>query len=205
MTDVDSSYSYPLIPTEAIPRRAIEDAVRAWLVAGAGLTEDRVWFADHGVVETTFPFATVAWLSTTPLGRDGEGSETLIEDEDLEDDGASDVRLWVGGWRQVVFSVQVFGQPKEGPETSAVMRLEAAVAKLNLPSRRAALYAAGLGVLSVSAIRNVAPGQVAVELTGIVASNVSEDVRSIQGVRVVTSDESEVEAEIIAPEGFTPP
>lgn len=205
MTDVDSSQTYPLMPTAAIPRRAVEDAIRAWLVAGTGLTEDRVWFADHGVVETTLPFATVTWLSTTPIGRDGEGVETLIEDEDLSDDGASDVRLWVGGWRQVVFSVQVFGQPKASPETSAVTRLETAVAKLNLPTRRAALHAAGFGLLSVSAIRNVAPGQVAVEITGIVASNVSEDVRSIQGVRVVSSDESDVEAEIIAPEGFTPP
>lgn len=202
----DGTTSQASTPSAAIPRREIEDALHTWLVACAALSDDRVWWADGEVAETQFPFATLAWLSTTVIGRDADQNvEVLIEDEDLVDDGALDVRMWAGGWRRMVVSVQVFADPKSPPETSAVARLEAAVAKLSLPTRKAALGIAGFGLVSMSPIRNVGPGQASVELTGIAASNVSEDARSIQGARFVTTDASDLTTEVIAPDGFDPP
>jgi len=192
------------LPQLAIDRRTIEDAIHAWFASATGLGAERVWWQDNDIVETQMPFGTLAWLSTTPLGMDGQGVEALIENEDLEDDGESDVRLWSGGLREVVISVQVFANPKGAPEASAFLRLEAAIAKLALPTVREALNDAGFGVLRIGGIRNVAAGQCACELVGTVASNASEDVRSIQGVRVLSTNE-DLEVDVIAPEGFTPP
>lgn len=190
-------------PSPPYNRRAIEDALHTWFAEGTALNETRVWWADQQVAKTTLPFGVLTWVTTTPLGPDSRGVETVIEDPDPEDP-TPDINVVVGGWRQVTFSVQVFADPKGPPEGSAGLRLDAALARLALPSVRAALNAAGLGILSFGGARLIVDGQAQADIVGLIAQNLTEPVVSIQGVKVSPTD-AELGGDIIAPEGFTPP
>lgn len=193
----------PAWPSAPYNRRTIEDALFSWFAAGTALGVDRVWWADQGVPKTTFPFGVMSWNTTIPLGVDSIGVETIIEDVDFNP-GDLDLNVIVGGWREVTISVQVFGDPKAPPESSASMRLEVALSRLRLPSVRTPLNDAGIGVLRVGGVRNVADGQAQADIVVLIAQNLIEPVVSIAGVKISPTD-AELGDDIIAPEGFTPP
>jgi len=172
----------PALPAAAINRRAVEDGLHSWLAQGTGLGDARTWWQvsddEGGVARSSFPFATMAWLSTVPEGSDSVAEEDL----GVPVAGIPDVRLHATGLRRATISVQVFSDPKAGPELSGLLRLEAALARLMLPTVRSALRAAGVGIVSNSGARKVSAGQHSAELVAYVSSAVSEDVFSIQTV-----------------------
>lgn len=191
------------IPAPAIDRRIVEDALFEWLHSTTGLGEQRVWWGNGKVVARTFPFATLEWLSTSPIGTDWSATEDL--DPTLATPLLADVRLSASGLRRVVISVQCFDDPDQQPEASALSRLETAVAKLGLSTVHGALVTAGLGIVGVTGVRRVNAGQYVVELTGHVASGVTEDVFSIQSVELSPVDELEGIADFDSDMGWLAP
>ena len=181
------------LPVPAYDWRTIQDAFHAWFSAASGLGVDRVWWTDQNVVETDFPFGTISRLSMSPTGQDATSVSVLIENVDLLDDGALDVRLHAEGWRRLVVSVAAFVDPRGQPEDDAVLRVDTAMARFGLSSVRSALNTAGVSVLSWSASRLVAPGHAVAEVTCLITSAVFEDVVSIQSVRVTSTADSEVD------------
>lgn len=192
------------IPTAPYDRRAIQDALHDWFSSTTGLGSDRVWWAGQDVVETEWPFGTLSWLSTSPVGVDGDGTTALFSNDALPVD-TPDVRLHAEGWRIVTIAVAAFSDPRGQPEMDAFSMVDSAIAKLRLTTVRGALQAAGIGILSTTGTSLVAPGHATAQMTLLITSSVFEDVFSIQGVRVLSDDDSEVVVDVIAPDGFSPP
>jgi hypothetical protein len=177
-------------PVAAVARRRIEDALLLWVAETTGLGVDRViWTSASEIARASFPFATMAWTSTILEGTD------WLATEDLGDTAADvpDVRLHARGPRRCTITVQVYDDAHAGmsPEASPVARLDAAVARLSLPTTRGRVIDAGFGVVSASSVREIAPGQVAVELVGYIESSVAEDVFSIQHIGLVPDGDLE--------------
>jgi hypothetical protein len=165
------------IPADPMNRRVLEDALHAWVMTGAALGEERVIWTSGVAVETTFPFATLTWLSTLRIGTDAEAVVDISPTPAVD---VEDMRLTSSGLRQVVVSVAVYADPAAPPESSAITRLDSAVARLGLSVVRADLSAAGFGILSVGPQRVVTAGHAVVDITALVASSVTEDVFSIE-------------------------
>lgn len=170
----------PTLPVSPILRRQVEDALHAWASAASAVGVDRCWWQDGEPARTTFPCTTLSWVSTTNPGIDANAVEDL--DPTLATPEVKDIRLHATGRRRVVVSVQVFADPKAGPEASAFTRLEAAIAGLGLATHRGALFTAGFGFISAGDIRRIAAGQVSCDVVGNVSSAVSEDIFSIKTI-----------------------
>lgn len=174
----------------------------AWFASASGLGVERVWWSNPKVVARSFPFATMSWLSTTQIGIDS----AVVEDLDpTPETGIEDVRLHATGLRRVVVSIQCFDDPDSDAESSPMLRLEAAAAKLSIATHRDALNLAGFGVIGAGPVQQVALGQYVVELTGTVTSDVTEDIFSIQVVGLVPSTEIDFLDPFNAPDGAVAP
>lgn len=179
-------------PVPAVDRRRIEDALALWFAATTGLGLDRInWTSTSEIVRSSFPLGTMQWLATATEGHDS----LVVEDLGNLPTGTPDIRLHARGTRRVTISLAVFddvsgvGPP---PDASPVARLEAATARLRLPSLRRGLINAGFGVVSISGSREVAPGHVVAELVGYVASDVAEEVFSIAQVGFIPAADLDI-------------
>lgn len=188
----------PSRPTQAIARRTIEDALHAWLAAGTGLGVDRVFWQGPGVTPPSYPFATLSWIATVQEDHDA----VVLEDIGDETGPTADLRYHVAGFRFATVSLQAFADVSEtgpAPEDNPGLRLDAAIARLCLPTVRGALIAAGITNPRATSARQVADGQWAADLTFYVEASVSEDVFSIQSVSMVPADDLAPIGEFTAP------
>lgn len=184
-------------PVQHYPRKAIEDALIDWLSTHTGVGADRCWWTDQGITRPSFPFGVLAWVSTRLIGQAAQGAE------DLGTTGTDpDIRLWAGQPAAVLVSAQVFVDPRID---SAEARLSAAVALLGTRGVRSSFTTAGLALLSIGGVRNVGPGQAQVDLFCEIASNVSEDVHSIEHITVTPTIEGVEQPAFTVPDDVPAP
>jgi hypothetical protein len=124
-------------------RVAIEDAVRAWLVAAGALggiptPNAKVVIADQDVTRPPLPYLLVRTLThDVPVGQD----ETIVDD-------ATPPQVYVRGQRYSTLSVNAFGE-------TALGWLQRAVLHLRSPSILALNQAAGIAVQLQGGLTNL--------------------------------------------------
>lgn len=155
----------------------IENAVSAWVRAGSGLDSSHVIWERQNGRRPTSAFISLALLSVRPIGQD------WLRSEDAEDpeDGA-DILYTAEGHREVTLQMQCFAGAATGA-TSPEAILEGVATAARLPTRRAALSAAGFGLaVPVGPIQSI-PGVIGssllepravLEVRGFVASDATE-------------------------------
>ena len=154
---------------------AIEDAVRAWVVATAGIDADSIYFADQDL-----PFSEVAPRISIRIG-DGNrvGQAALQHDFDAGRPLGEEVEFKAQQMLEVVVDLQAFAPTTTGSGMTARRFLASVLAGLALPSVRDALNAAGLGVLEEGSIQRVPQ----------VRSAAHED-RAVASVRMLVKQEA---------------
>lgn len=130
---------------------AIEDAVRAWVLAGSGLAGDYVYFADQDL-----PTSELAPRVSIRIG-DGNrvGQAALQHDYDVGRPLGQELEFKAQQMLEVVVDLQAFAPTTTGAGTTARSLMHAVLAALALPSVREALNAAGLGVLEEGSVQRV--------------------------------------------------
>lgn len=193
-----------ILPVPPYARKRIEDELHHWLARDTGVGDDRCWWQDQDIVESPWPFATLAWVATTPVGMPAQSVEVLIPNPLPPGTTTEpDVRLITGVEASVLISAQVFADPKGPVEGQPGVRLEAAVIRLQRSDVRKVLRDAGLVVVSVTGVTNRGAGQAQVDITCRLAMNDVEDTVSIQQVKVYpTINDVDLQA-FVVPEGGT--
>jgi hypothetical protein len=173
------------LPITGFNSRAIEDALHTWLASTTGCGEDRTWWANQDITEVLYPFAVLNWIAEVPLGIPANYGETLIEDSQMtgHDDARADVRQWSGQALEVTISVSVFADARAAPEGTALRRLSTAIQRLNL-GHREIIASTGLKIVSIGGITKPSPNQAICDLRCLVASNVYQDINSIQIINI---------------------
>lgn len=126
----------------------LENAVRAWVLAGSNLPDGKVIFSDqNGVSPIPGPAAIIRFGDLSPIGVDATS-----HDYDVSRPAGQEIEFTVEGVREVVVEVSFFAADTVG-NASARATASACATAVHLPSIRDALNAAGVGVMQVSAVR----------------------------------------------------
>jgi len=129
----------------------IEDAIRAWVIAGTGLPQGQVWFADQDIpASEQQPRVTIRIGGTVQRGLD----ETR-HDYDAGRPAGQEIEFSARGMRELTVDLQAFAPTLVGPGATARSLLAQAQVAISLPTIRDALNAAGLGVLQEGDIQRV--------------------------------------------------
>lgn len=189
---------------------AVEDALRAWVMAGTGLAPARVVLADGGSrpEDDATPYVSISGLE--PLQRGMDGRKITDNPASVLGDG-QEIKHTASGIRQLDVRFQCFGGTVEGSPTTGnsapVAMLAGVVAARSLPTASEALQAAGVGVGAMGKVQWL-PGSVGggifearavLDVTCYVGSEVSEFTTFIQKTRItptineVEGDEFEVD------------
>lgn len=129
-------------------RSALEDAVRAWVLAASGLAADKVLFAhQNGVSPVPGPAAIISLGDLSSVGLD-ETSHTY----DVSRPAGQEIEYTAAAVVETIASVSLFTRETVG-DSSAMARAERCRVALSLPSVRDALNAAGVGVMAASTVR----------------------------------------------------
>lgn len=129
-----------------------EDAIREWVMAGAGLDSDHVLWAEQTGARKLdgAAWASVRLGAETPVAAFDEVSQTT----DASRDPGTEIELRVEGLRSLAVSVQFFGPATVGTSTPRALAIRAQLA-LALPSVRTALADAGLTPYDNGQVTNV--------------------------------------------------
>lgn len=128
----------------------VENALRAWVRAGSGLSEAAVLWAEQMGARPEGAFASLRIGELTPERGAPDEVQAIT---DLAADPGEEIELRVNGRRELTVSVQLFGAPVTG--TTALAILANVQAALALPSVVTALELAGLTVANIGAPLNV--------------------------------------------------
>jgi hypothetical protein len=150
-----------------------EAAIKAWAAAGSGLASDHVIWSRQGGPRPSGAFISMSILSVRPVGRDW----VHTRDATVPAEGAEIVHV-AQGVREAALRLQCFAGTATGATTPQAL-LEAVVAAAKLPTRRAALIAAGVGILSMGTV---------LPIDGVIGSSVFEP-RAVLEVRLLVSSE----------------
>ncbi len=129
----------------------VERALRAWIVTAAGLPPERVVWAAQGAQRPTGPGT--AWISLRIVGIRRRGHDGLTYAEVVDPDPGAEVEFRARGVRECTLSIQCFGGAVG--DDSAQARLDRVVSTVHLPSARAALQVASVGIARFSQVRTV--------------------------------------------------
>lgn len=127
---------------------ATENAIAAWVRNASGLDADHVQWADQGMPRPSGP-----WISLKVINDDSAGAWTDVEDAPEPQDGA-EIRHVARELVRQVLSVQCFAGAALGV-ASAIALLRKVRGKLGLPETSEGLKEGGVGVGTISPIRNV--------------------------------------------------
>lgn len=136
-------------------RRAIEDALRAWVVTATQLAQDRVVFAHEAL---RLPETEARAIITVGDQLNLMGVDQLTSTFNAGNPAGQEFVERVDGLRELVVSVQTFApSPSETgvPPVTAIYLADRCQASLGLPSVRDALRAGGVGVLQAGAVQRV--------------------------------------------------
>lgn len=129
----------------------IEDAVRAWVVAGSGLDEQMIFFADQDL-----PISELAPRVSIRVGDGARvGQSALTHEFDAGQPLGQEVMFTTKQMLEVTVDLQSFAPTTTGAGSTARSIMHAVLASLSLPSVREALNAAGLGVLEEGSVQRV--------------------------------------------------
>lgn len=135
---------------------AVEQALRAWVLAAVtpaplSLAAANVWLADQApALDPAAPRVTISIDGPFMVGLDG-----TTHSYDAGGALGQEIVTKTGGSRELVVKVQAFAPTTVGTGVTARALAAAAQAYLSTPSVRAALNAAGLGVLQVGDVLRV--------------------------------------------------
>jgi hypothetical protein len=130
---------------------ALEDAVRAWVVAATGLAADRVYFADQDLpVSEIAPRVSIRIGDLVQVGQD-----SWDHDYDPGRGAGQEVEIRAKGMRTLAVDLQAFAPTTVGAGVTARSLLATAQAMLSLPSVRTALNDAGLGLLEQGTVQRI--------------------------------------------------
>ncbi len=130
---------------------SIEDAIRAWVLAGTEFDEGQVIFTQQtGARPLTGAFATIRIGGSTPVGAWDEVTQTT----DLNRDAGEEIEMRVEALRELPVSVQFFGPTVVGNAAPRELAERTQLA-LGLPSVRTTLDAAGLSPFDVGTVKEV--------------------------------------------------
>lgn len=130
---------------------ALEDALRAWVMAGSGLAAGQVIFQQQTGRRPDGAFATVRVGGSRQVGAFDEVQNLT----DIGRDPGSEIELRVTGIRELPVTVQFFSAASVGDVTPTETAARTQLA-LSLPSVRTALAAAGLTPFDAGSINNIA-------------------------------------------------
>lgn len=148
----------------------IEAALHAWITAASGLSTV-VWSGQKS------PRPTSAWISLQLLSVREVGADWVdVLDAAVPAPGA-EIEHRARGMRECTLSVQCFGGA--AGVNSATARLEAVRSAARLPTRQAALTAAGVGLSSFGPVQSIG---------GMLGSSVFEPRATLQIVFYATSE-----------------
>jgi hypothetical protein len=152
----------------------VEDAVRAWVLAGSGLAPDLVFFADQDL-----PTSEVQPRISIRIG-DGNrvGQAALQHTFDAGQPLGQEIQFAAQQMLEIVVDLQAFAPRTTGTPTARTV-MASVLASLALPSVRDALNAAGLGVLEEGSVQRLPQ----------VRSATNED-RAIASVRLLVKQEA---------------
>lgn len=119
----------------------VEDAIHEWVTAGSGLAPGQVIWSQQEGPRPAGAFISLRVMSLRQVGHD------WLDVIDVENpEPGAEVEQRSRGVRELQLGVQAFAGPGTG-STSGLSLLNGIVAAANLPTRRDALNAAGVGVL----------------------------------------------------------
>lgn len=129
----------------------VEDALRAWVVAGSGLPDAKVLWSAQDMPRPIAPYAVVRVTSLRGVGQD------WLDVEDNPDSTGSDgleIVQKARGIRRCTLGLQYFADAATG-SLGAVGVLDAVASASRLPSIREALTAAGIGLADLGQARSL--------------------------------------------------
>jgi hypothetical protein len=128
-------------------RTTFENALRAWVLAASGYSDQYVYWRDGDGPRAPGP-SIVLWLG--PLRQVGQDWVEVAEPEDPEDDATVTAR----GCRMTDLHLEAYkGDPTGDASPDGV--LATVMAKAALPSIRAALIAGGVGIASFEPVQTI--------------------------------------------------
>lgn len=129
----------------------IENAVRAWVLAGSGLSADRVYFADQDL-----PVTEVAPRVSIRLGPTQQvGQQVLSHDYSASRPAGQELEFTSSTHHELTVDVQTFALSTVGAGPTARTLASSIQAAIGLPSIREALIAAGIGVLDEGQVQRI--------------------------------------------------
>lgn len=174
----------------AMQMNTLEDAIYTWVATASGLTVD--WAAQNQPAPAG-PYITMRMRSIRPVGSDW----VTVEDNPSPSSGA-EVLYKVRGMRRVTLSLQCFAGTPIGASGAASILTDVLTA-VSLPSRSAALAAAGVGISNLSDVQAI---------DGVVGSTLLEPRATAEVVFYATAELVEtgtyIEHVVITNEGTTP-
>ena len=145
------SLAWNLTPPTSSFWSLIEDAIRAWVIAGTGLPQGQVWFADQDI-----PASEQQARVTIRIGGTVQrGIDETRHDYDAGRPVGQEIEFSARGMRELTVDLQAFAPTLVGPGATARSLLEKAQVAISLPTIRDALNAAGLGVLQEGNVQRI--------------------------------------------------
>lgn len=140
----------------------VEDAIAAWVRASTGLPPGKVIWSGQEGDRPHPPFVAISVERVRPIGTDWQEAVPAANPSP-----GQELEHRSRGVRELLLGMQCFAPPRSGATgaQSAVALLERVVAAAALPSRRAALGAAGVGVVGFGPI---------LPIHGVIGSSVLE-------------------------------
>jgi hypothetical protein len=123
----------------AIAWEPIEDAIFDWVVAGTGLPEERVQWADQNADQPDNPSVSIRVGDLVPVGAVDE----VQHEHRPELPAGADLETRTSGVREFAVSLQAFTDETHGSQSARAL-LVGAQGGLRRPALRSALHAAGL-------------------------------------------------------------
>jgi hypothetical protein len=125
----------------------VENATRAWVVAGSSLPDAKVVWGEGGGPRPDAPCIALRIMGVRRRGHDWTAVEDASDPQPL-----ADLVTYARGMRELRLTLQAFSGPSTG---GGLALLHGVIAALRLPTVREALAAAGVGVGSIGEIVNV--------------------------------------------------
>lgn len=130
----------------AIDWEAVETAIQNWVEAGSGYPDANVLWAQQSPPRKDQPFVLLEVRSLRVVGQDWVTVRDAPDAEGEEEPTpGAEIEHVVGGTRELVLAVSVFGGEAIGPLSSAGV-LSRILTAASLPAIREALNAAGVGI-----------------------------------------------------------
>ena len=126
----------------------IENAIRAWVISGTGLTSAQVIFANQGEEAPEGQYAAIY------LTESSNGQPWLVNEYDEDGDPGEEITHYARNVSTVEVQIQIFGGAATGPTSGAAL-LNQLKGKTRLPTIHAALKLGGWAPATFDATQNI--------------------------------------------------